>query len=68
MNFYELSGLACSLGGVAYGFGVTGNRITVLRRNVDDIAKMHRDTLRELHDVNVCLAELKKDIEYIKEK
>ena len=68
MSIVEVIGIITTLSGIAFGFGAQSNRINVLRKNVDDIAKMHRETIAHLHDVNIQLAEIRRDIVHLKEK
>jgi hypothetical protein len=68
MNPLEMFGIGSSLVGIGLGFGIQRNQIATLRKNVDGIARMHRETINELNAANIQLAEIRRDIEYLKEK
>lgn len=68
MSILEIFGLLSSLVGIAYGFGSQANAIKQNRRDTQALAELHRATLDRMARLEIVLAELKKDIEYIKNK
>lgn len=67
MNLFEILPLAFTAVGVAFGFGKQAGAIANLRRDVDSIAKMHRDTLELLSDVDRKLVRLDERINALRE-
>jgi hypothetical protein len=68
MSYLEVAGAITTLIGIGTGFGIQSNRITTLQKNTNDLGKLHRETVAVLHGIRVEIAELRKDIEYIKQK
>lgn len=67
MNIFEIVPLGITAIGVAFGFGKQAGAIAQLRRDVDSIAKMHRDTIDLLSDVDRKLVRLDERINALRE-
>jgi len=66
MNLLELIPLGITAIGVAFGFGKQASAIAILRRDVDNIAKLHRATLELLSDVDRKLVRIDERVEALR--
>jgi hypothetical protein len=68
MSITEWVGVAFTGAGMCFGFGIQSGEIRTLKRNMNDLGNLHKTTVQELHESNLLLARIGKDIEYLKEK
>lgn len=67
MEIREVLAFSATFASMAFGFGRQSGEIKNLRRDVDAIAKMHRDTLDLLSDVDRKLVRLEERINTLRE-
>lgn len=58
MNAFEIFGVASSGLAVAFFFGKQSRDISTLKKNVNDIGTLHRETIVGLAQINVQLARI----------
>ena len=68
MTISEIIGIAISGFGVCFGFGIQHNRISTLRNDVNNMSKLDKETSKELHNLTVAIAEIRRDTLYLIEK
>jgi hypothetical protein len=68
MTWKELIGFAITFAGMAFGFGKQSANISTLRRDTDAIAKMHRETLKELAEIKEQLARIDQRLLFLERK
>jgi|GEM_PF-1422911 len=67
MNLIEILPIAFTAIGAAFGFGKQSAAISQLRRDSDAIAKMHRDILPMLADIDRKLVRLDERVDALRE-
>ena len=67
MNLLELVPLGFATIGVAFGFGKQSMAIAHLRRDVDNIAKLHRTTIDLLSDVDKKLVRIDERVDGLRQ-
>jgi len=67
MAIREIMAFATTFAAMAFGFGRQSAEIRTLRRDTDNIAKMHRDTLDLLSDVDRKLVRLEERLNALRE-
>lgn len=64
MDLKDLIGFAITFSSMAFGFGILTNETRVNRRDINRIADLHRDTLKELSEINKKLERLDQRVIY----
>lgn len=67
MEIREILAFASTFAAMAFGFGRQSAEIRTLRRDVDNIGKMHRETLDLLSDVDRKLVRLDERMNALRE-
>lgn len=63
MNTQEIIGFAITGIGVAFGFGRQAANISNNQKDIHAIAKLHRETQEQLHDIKIIVAKLEQKID-----